>query len=111
MENTSGQGKLSVVPDEIKGWSWGAFFLNWIWGICNGTFIALLCFVPLLNIIMVFVLGAKGREWAWRNAKWEGIDHFNRVQRLWSIWGVVLVVGVPLLGIVAAIIIPLLARK
>ena len=59
MENTSGQGKLSVVPDEIKGWSWGAFFLNWIWGICNGTLIALLCFVPLLNIIG-FCFGRQG---------------------------------------------------
>ena len=23
------------IPDGVKGWSWGAFFLNWIWAIGN----------------------------------------------------------------------------
>ena len=32
-ENTSGQGKNSVIPDGVKGWSWGAFMFNWIWAI------------------------------------------------------------------------------
>ena len=31
--NTSGQGSSAVVPEEVKGWSWGGFFLTWIWGI------------------------------------------------------------------------------
>ena len=35
MENTSGQGKASVLPAELKGWNWGAFFLHVIWGIGN----------------------------------------------------------------------------
>ena len=26
------------VPNEIKGWNWGAFFFNWIWGVCNGVY-------------------------------------------------------------------------
>jgi len=26
MENTSGLGKTSVVPEEIKGWNWAHFF-------------------------------------------------------------------------------------
>jgi len=25
------------VPDEIDRWNWGAFLLNWIWGIGNNT--------------------------------------------------------------------------
>lgn len=29
-DNNSGQGKNIEIPDEIKGWSWGAFLLNWI---------------------------------------------------------------------------------
>lgn len=28
--NTSGQGSSAAVPEEVKGWSWGAFFLSWI---------------------------------------------------------------------------------
>ncbi|WP_298254057.1 cytochrome c oxidase assembly factor Coa1 family protein [Bradyrhizobium sp.] len=82
------------VPAEIDRWNWGAFLLNWIWGIGNNTFIALLVFVPLLGLVMPFVLGAKGSRWAWRNRHWESIDHFKRVQRAWAKWAVIIYCGV-----------------
>ena len=82
------------VPAEIDRWNWGAFLLNWIWGIGNNTFIALLVFVPLLGLVMPFVLGAKGSRWAWRNGRWESIDHFKRVQRAWAKWAVIIYCGV-----------------
>ncbi|WP_281405489.1 hypothetical protein [Mesorhizobium sp. B2-6-4] len=25
------------IPAELDRWNWGAFFLNWIWGIGNST--------------------------------------------------------------------------
>ncbi|HIP29307.1 MAG TPA: DUF4339 domain-containing protein [Sulfurospirillum arcachonense] len=87
----SGEGKNSIVPSEIKGWSWGAFLLNWVWGIGNSTYIALLMFVPLVNIVMLFVLGAKGNEWAWKNRTWRDVEHFKKTQQKWAITGVVLV--------------------
>ena len=90
MENTSGQGKNAVVPPEVDHWNWGAFLLNWIWGIGNNTYIALLMFVPFANMVMPFVLGAKGSIWAWQNKHWESVDHFKRVQRKWAIWSVVI---------------------
>jgi tetratricopeptide (TPR) repeat protein len=90
MENTSGQGKAAVVPPEIERWNWGAFLLNWIWGLGNHVYIALLMFVPFVNIVMAFILGAKGSAWAWRNKRWESVEHFKRVQRRWAIAGVVL---------------------
>lgn len=86
MENTSGMGLQAQVPSEIQGWSWGAFFLNWIWGLFNNTFIALLCFVPCVGWVMPFVLGVKGNEWAWRNKKWESVESFKIAQRRWA-WG------------------------
>lgn len=99
-EYISGMGKDSVVPAEIKRWNWGAFFLNWIWGIGNSTYIALLMFVPLVNIVMIFVLGAKGSEWAWRNRVWRDIEHFKSTQRKWRNAGLALVLVVlPLLFI------------
>jgi hypothetical protein len=79
----------NAVPAEIKRWNWGAFLLNWIWGVGNNTFIALLTLVPLVGLIMPFVLGAKGGVWAWRNGRWDSLAHFKRVQRLWAIWGAV----------------------
>jgi len=59
---------------------------------------------------MAFVLGFKGREWAWRNKEWRDIDHFNRVQHLWSVWGVIVVFGIFGTGIFAAVLIPLLLK-
>lgn len=90
-ENNSGQGKNTTVPDEIKGWNWGAFLLNWVWGIGNSTFIALLMFVPLVNFIMPFVLGAKGNKWAWQNRRWQSIEEFKKTQKKWAISGLVLI--------------------
>lgn len=83
--NTSGMGKNAEIPDGIKGWSWGGFGLNWLWAIFNNTWIGLLVFVPYVGFVMSIVLGIKGREWAWKNKKWQSIEHFNSVQRKWSI--------------------------
>ena len=105
-ENTSGQGASAVVPREIQGWNWGAFLLTWIWGIGNNVLIALLMLVPLVNIVMWFVLGAKGTEWAWRNKRWDSVEHFNRVQRSWSKWALIVFFGAFVIGIVAAIALP-----
>ena len=99
--NNSGQGKLAVLPPQLIGWNWGAFFLTWIWGIGNSTFIAFLTWIPIVNLIMIFVLGAKGNEWAWQNKRWQGIEHFKRVQKLWAIWGFILFT----LGILFALIV------
>src|SRR5689334_7444078 len=93
MDNTAGQGGTAQMPAEIDRWNWGAFLLNWIWGLGNDTYIALLMFVPGVNVVMMFVLGARGSAWAWRNRPWRDVAHFRRVQRLWAIWGVVAWVG------------------
>jgi hypothetical protein len=92
MENTSGGGNAAVVPAEIDRWNWGAFLFNWIWGIGNNTLIALLMFVPLVNMVMPFVLGAKGSAWAWRNKRWESVEAFKATQRKWALWGLAVIV-------------------
>jgi hypothetical protein len=87
------------IPPEIDRWNWGAFLLNWIWGVGNNTFIALLTLIPFFGlIIMPFVLGAKGSRWAWRNGRWDSVEHFKRVQRLWAIWGVIIWLGLIAFG-------------
>ncbi len=84
------------IPPEIDRWNWGAFLLNWIWGIGNNTFIALLALIPGFGIIMMIVLGAKGSRWAWRNGRWDSVAHFRRVQRRWAIWGLIIWIAVGL---------------
>ena len=103
-ENTSGLGELATVPEEVKGWNWGAFVLTWIWGICNGVLIALLSLIPLFNFIWAFVLGVKGNEWAWRNKKWDSVEHFKSTQRSWNIAGIVLFAISIVVGCLAVVI-------
>lgn len=92
------------IPDGVKGWSWGAFFLNGIWAIGNRTWIGLLAFVPYLGWIVAIWLGFKGREMAWKNKQWDSLEHFNRVQRRWSQWGVGVMIAAIVLGILAALV-------
>jgi hypothetical protein len=90
VENSSGHGSAAVVPPEINRWNWGAFLLNWIWGIGNKTYVALLMFIPLVNFAMMFVLGLKGSAWAWRNRRWASVQQFQAVQRSWTRWSLIL---------------------
>ena len=89
IENTSGHGKGAAIPPEIRGWNWGAFSLSLIWGLSHRVWITLIGFIPPLQFVMPFVLGAKGNEWAWQNQKWHSVEHFRRTQRNWALAGLV----------------------
>ena len=91
ISNNSGMGKNSPIPEEIKGWNWGAFFLSWIWGIGNSSYKALFVFIPIVGLIMPFVLGVKGNKWAWQNRVWRDVDHFKKTQKRWTISGLILI--------------------
>jgi hypothetical protein len=110
-DNTSGQGKAAAIPPGVDRWNWGAFLLHWIWGVGNSTFIALLMFVPPLTFVMPFVLGAKGSIWAWRNRRWDSVEHFRRVQRKWAIWAVVVYLLVFAAGTMAAFSVPFILKQ
>lgn len=89
-KNTSGQGKDAVVPHEIKKWNWGAFIFSWLWGISNNTYRALWVLFPFVGIFMMFALGFKGSEWAWKYKEWESVEHFQLTQRKWAKAAVIL---------------------
>ncbi|MGL1115690.1 cytochrome c oxidase assembly factor Coa1 family protein [Vibrio vulnificus] len=91
------------VPEQIKGWNWGAFAFNWIWGIRFRTYRALWMFVPFINIAMPFVLGFKGNEWAWRHNQWNSVEEFKKSQRKWSIAAAIMLVGGVILAAVFTI--------
>ena len=96
--NNSGQGGLfnsSVpVPDEIKGWNWGAFLFPQFWPLSNKVWIGLLTWIPYIGWTMSFFLGLKGNEWAWKSRRWRSIQQFKDHQRGWTIAG--LLFGIPL---------------
>lgn len=81
------------VPPEIKGWNWGAFLLNLIWGLWHKLPQALLMLVPGVNLVMAVVLGVKGNEWAWQRKPWASVAQFKAAQRNWAIAGFVIVGG------------------
>ncbi|NEO81656.1 serine/threonine-protein kinase [Moorena sp. SIO4G3] len=98
--NNSGQGGVLddrvPVPDEIKGWNWGAFLIPWFWSMTNNVWIGLIAFVPQVGWFMAIALGAKGNEWAWKSRRWRSIEHFKAHQRGWAIAGIVFLFGLPL---------------
>lgn len=92
--NNSGQGQGTEIPAEIKGWNWGAFLLQWIWGLGNKSYKTFMVYIPFAGIVFFFINGAKGNEWAWQNRKWESIEHFKKVQRKWTKAGLVFLGGI-----------------
>ncbi len=96
--NNSGQGRLfdsSVeVPEEIKGWNWGAFLLPYLWPFTNNVWFGLISLIPNVGWLMAIALGSRGNEWAWKSRKWRSIEQFKAHQRGWAIAG--LFIGVPM---------------
>ena len=86
------------IPPHLNKWNWGAFLLNWIWGIGNRTYIALLMFVPVVNLVILFMLGFSGSRWAWKNQFWRDEEHFKSTQRKWSIAGFIVLFAIIILG-------------
>lgn len=88
------------VPAKAKGWSWAAFLWGPIWAIGNKIWWGLLTLVPLVNIIFIFILAAKGKKQSWEKGKWRDIDHFVKVQKRWVVIWLILF----LLNIVGSVV-------
>lgn len=106
----------TIVPESVKKrFNWGAFFLTWIWGLGNQTYITLtylistvIFAIPLVNFIVPLGLaiwfGIKGNEWAWQNANWQSEAHFHDVQKKWATAGVVVCVTLIVLSILISVL-------
>lgn len=100
-------------PQELQKFNWGAFFLTWIWGIGNKSYIALWALlscivsaIPLIGVLAIgfnIWLGIKGNEYAWQNKNWESVEQFNNVQKKWVIAGGIVWAFFFILGILAGI--------
>lgn len=85
-ENNSGLRDATIIPDNIKGWNWGAFGFTWIWGIANSSYLTLFALIPYFNLIWAIICGLKGNEWAWKNKRWQNAEHFHKIQKKWAYW-------------------------
>jgi hypothetical protein len=66
----------------------------------------LLSLIPFVGLVMAFVLGAKGSEWAWRKKTWPSVERFKAVQRRWAVAGLIVWGGLIALGIAGALLTP-----
>lgn len=79
------------VPQEIAyGLNWGAFLLTPIWSCAHRVWLGLLSLLPWgIGLIVALILLFKGNEWGWRCRQFYSVEHFRAVQRIWTIWGIV----------------------
>jgi len=80
----------NFVPEEVKGWNWGAFMYSILWGFGNKSYLPLLMLIPVFNIFWIFVVGIKGNEWAWKNGDYTDVRTFKAVQATWNRAGFVM---------------------
>ncbi len=94
-------------------WIWGIFNKSWLTFIFLGFqilqfmlgFLNSLIIEPnssvtpikIVLIIMFFIglglkiwLGINGNKWAWQNKRWESVERFHKIQKVWAIVGTVL---------------------
>lgn len=76
------------LPADLRGFNWGAFFLQWVWGIRHKVSWAWWSLIPIVNIFIAFKLGFHGNELAWKNCEWKSEIHFDEVEREWTMAGI-----------------------
>lgn len=132
MAESFAQSSPTLSDEPSPSFSWGAFWLNWIWGVGNGIWASLLIiplgFVPAIIItifranltannswviflvMFLFVLfialwfGFKGYSWAWKRKGNLSPEAFKYGEKVWSIIGW-LVVGIPAILIVVLMVV------
>lgn len=117
--------------EKLNKWNWGAFVLNWVWcignmGFRNGGFKAFLMFVPGVNLVMLFLLGARGNRWAWKvyseevysgeiyKGEQENLksqEDFLQTQKIWSRVGLGVLIIIPTFIILILMVVMTLFRQ
>lgn len=67
-------------------WNWGAFIDGLGFGIGNKAYWCLLVLIPILNIIWIFVCGAKAEGWALNNPNnnYRDEEEFRKIMDTWK---------------------------
>lgn len=82
-------------PQELMRFNWGAFLLNWIWGVMHKKYITLLTIpamiIPFFGPLVLSIwFGFAGNKWAWESKDWLSVDEFNETQKMWvRLWFVI----------------------
>lgn len=74
--------------EDLKGWNWGAFALNWIWALNHKYMLGLLALLPCVNIFMAIYMGLKGNQIAWESGRFSSVEDMKACQAVWAKWGI-----------------------
>lgn len=90
----------NIVPDEVRGFSWGAFLCGPLWGFPYRLWVSIFSWVPGIGALMWLWLGFNGREIAWGAREWESPQAFLQSERRWAGFGWVVFVLVSIASVV-----------
>ena len=88
------------LPKELNCFNWGAFLLNWIWGVMHKKYVTLwilpAAIIPVIGPFVVSIwFGIAGNRWAWESKDWASVEEFNESQKFWvRLWLVLFIVGI-----------------
>ncbi len=70
--------------------NFGAFGLTFVWGVYFANFLALLIFVPVVNVVVVIYLGLCGNKALYRKYAYKTPQDLIVEQKNWNTWGKIL---------------------
>ncbi|HKP97167.1 MAG TPA: hypothetical protein VJ385_15565 [Fibrobacteria bacterium] len=108
--NTSGDKSITSYPPGLDRWNWPAFLWGGIWAIGHRSWIGLLTFLPYIGLVFAIWQGAQGYKWAWKNNRYESVEDLFLREKKWLKAWFIFFGGIMLLGILSALIIPLVFR-
>lgn len=109
---------MGVTDEDLRKFNWGAFLLNWIWGLNHKYPLALIALglnlagsVPVVGILFALgslgysiYLGIKGNEIAWNSGRFASAEEMHKCQRIWATWGVGLLIAGCVCGLALGIL-------
>ncbi|HEY3298568.1 MAG TPA: hypothetical protein VGK34_07930 [Armatimonadota bacterium] len=85
------QAAVAMPAAAPEGMNWGGFLLPFFWSIAHKAWIWMvvgLIASPIASIALLIT----GNKVAWNNRKFASVDEFRKVQKAWTMWGVIILV-------------------
>ncbi|MCB1186468.1 zinc ribbon domain-containing protein [bacterium] len=91
--NTSGSGPQAILPDEANGWTFAGCLPFGIFGFSHnvvgwGLVGCIGVLIPPLHWLYFFVMGASGKQIAWKHRRFADIESYRSTMQIWNIAGI-----------------------